>query len=181
MGGAAGRLARDNSRRNPQRTASTASALMIGLALVTLVSVLAASIVRASGRRQRHLHRRLRDHGAEQLLADPDLGRGGCGQAPGVTAVGSVRSGEVLVFGEADFATAVDGAASRMSLDWKEVERRSRPRSGDDGVFVDDGFADEHDLQIGSPVQITFANGTSRTFVVKGIFDPPPEARPSGR
>ena len=44
LGGAAGTLARDNARRNPQRTASTASALMIGLALVTLVSVLAAGI-----------------------------------------------------------------------------------------------------------------------------------------
>ena len=44
FGGAAGVLARDNARRNPQRTASTASALMIGLALVTLVSVLAAGI-----------------------------------------------------------------------------------------------------------------------------------------
>ena len=39
-----GALARDNSQRNPQRTASTASALMIGLALVTLVAVLAAGI-----------------------------------------------------------------------------------------------------------------------------------------
>ena len=44
FGGAAGALARDNARRNPQRTASTASALMIGLALVTLVAVLAAGI-----------------------------------------------------------------------------------------------------------------------------------------
>ena len=44
IGGAAGRLARDNARRNPQRTASTASALMIGLALVTLVATLAAGI-----------------------------------------------------------------------------------------------------------------------------------------
>src|SRR5262249_19459767 len=44
IGGVAGELARDNSQRNPQRTASTASALMIGLALVTLVAVLAAGI-----------------------------------------------------------------------------------------------------------------------------------------
>src|SRR5262249_4463078 len=44
FGGVAGVLARDNSQRNPQRTASTASALMIGLALVTLVAVLAAGI-----------------------------------------------------------------------------------------------------------------------------------------
>ena len=45
IGGAAGFLARDNARRNPQRTASTAAALMIGLALVTLVATLAAGIV----------------------------------------------------------------------------------------------------------------------------------------
>ncbi len=44
IGGVAGRLARANSKRNPTRTASTASALMIGLALVTFVSVLAAGL-----------------------------------------------------------------------------------------------------------------------------------------
>ena len=47
FGGAAGALARDNARRNPQRTASTASALMIGLALVTLVAVVAAGITKS--------------------------------------------------------------------------------------------------------------------------------------
>ena len=44
FGGAAGTLARGNAIRNPGRTASTASALMIGLALVTLVAVLAAGL-----------------------------------------------------------------------------------------------------------------------------------------
>ncbi len=39
LGGAAGGLARENAVRNPARTASTAAALMIGLALVTFVSV----------------------------------------------------------------------------------------------------------------------------------------------
>ena len=37
-------LAKENAQRNPNRTASTASALMIGLALVTLVAVLAQGI-----------------------------------------------------------------------------------------------------------------------------------------
>src|SRR5207237_6044371 len=47
IGGAAGALARDNAQRNPQRTASTASALMIGLALVTVVAVLAAGTAKS--------------------------------------------------------------------------------------------------------------------------------------
>jgi putative ABC transport system permease protein len=41
--GSTGRLARENAQRNPRRTAATASALMIGLALVTAMSVLGAS------------------------------------------------------------------------------------------------------------------------------------------
>ncbi len=39
-----GNLARENAMRNPRRTASTAAALMIGLALVSFVSIFAASI-----------------------------------------------------------------------------------------------------------------------------------------
>src|SRR5262249_57723529 len=42
FGGVAGVLARDNAQRNPQRTASTAAALMIGFALVPLGAPLAA-------------------------------------------------------------------------------------------------------------------------------------------
>ena len=44
FGGMSGELARENSIRNPSRTASTAAALMIGLALVTVVAVLGAAL-----------------------------------------------------------------------------------------------------------------------------------------
>ena len=89
IGGAAGALARDNARRNPQRTASTAAALMIGLALVTLVAVLAAGITSTfRGAVERSLdERRLRGHRAEQLLADPGRGGRAAAKAPGVEAV----------------------------------------------------------------------------------------------
>ena len=42
--GMSGVLARENAMRNPRRTATTASALMIGLALITLVAVIGASV-----------------------------------------------------------------------------------------------------------------------------------------
>ena len=44
LGHAAGELARDNATRNPARTAITAAALMVGLALVVFVSVFAAGL-----------------------------------------------------------------------------------------------------------------------------------------
>ncbi len=83
LGGTAGTLARDNAQRNPQRTASTASALMIGLALVTLVATLAAGIVNSfEGAVNDLFTGDYRDHSAEQLLADPDRRvRGGRGRA----------------------------------------------------------------------------------------------------
>ena len=53
VAGAAGRLARENAVRNPGRTAATASALMIGLALVTFVAVLGEGLRNSSRRRGR--------------------------------------------------------------------------------------------------------------------------------
>jgi putative ABC transport system permease protein len=182
IGGAAGQLARDNARRNPQRTASTAAALMIGLALVTLVATLAAGIT-ASFR------------GAVNDIFTSDyaitaqnnyspipvsVGEAAAG-APGVTAVGSVRTGDTLVFGKKEFTTAVTpGAPKVMTLVWTEGSQDVMANLGADGAFVDNGFADDHNLKIGSQVPVTFVTGQTRTFRVKGIFDPPTGGSPFG-
>jgi putative ABC transport system permease protein len=44
LGGTAGKLARQNAMRNPSRTASTAAAVMIGIALITFVAVLGQGV-----------------------------------------------------------------------------------------------------------------------------------------
>ncbi len=183
VGGAAGVLARDNARRNPQRTASTAAALMIGLALVTLVSVLAAGIVSTF------------EDAVDSLWKEADYAitaqnnfspipvsvEEAVRETPGAIAVGSVRTGEALVFGDTVFATAVTPEASRIfSIDWKEGSDEILATLGEDGVFVDDGFADDHDLVIGDPVEITFATGDSGVFLVRGVFDPPTGGSPFG-
>ena len=48
--GLTGTLARENAMRQPQRTAVTAAALMIGLALVVMVAIFAASLSGSSGK-----------------------------------------------------------------------------------------------------------------------------------
>jgi putative ABC transport system permease protein len=182
FGGAAGFLARDNARRNPQRTASTAAALMIGLALVTLVATLAAGIVTS-----------FRDAVNELFTGDyaitaqnnfspiPIDAAETAARAPGVTAIGNVRTGEVLVFGGPTFATAVDpGMADVIDMTWKEGSQEVFSTLGEDGIFVDDGTAEDEDLALGSSVTVTFPNGTSRRFAVEGIFDPPAAGSPFG-
>ena len=183
LGGVAGTLARDNARRNPQRTASTASALMIGLALVTLVSVLAAGITSTFRDAVNDLW-----GGADYAVTAqnnfspiPVAAADAVADTPGVEAVGNVRTGQAAAFGDEIFATAVDpGTSEIFSIDWKEGSAETLRTLGDDGAFVDDGYAEDHDLRLGSPVELTFASGEKKQFRIEGIFEPPTGGSPFG-
>ena len=99
FGGAAGSLARDNSRRNPQRTASTASALMIGLALVTLVAVLAAGITKSFRGAVDDLWISGYAITAQNNFDPIPIAAGNAAaQTPGVQAIANVRGGDALIF-----------------------------------------------------------------------------------
>ena len=185
IGGAAGLLARDNSRRNPQRTASTAAALMIGLALVTLVATLAAGIVQTFRGAVDDLWKSSdSDYGItaqNNFQPIPVSVAEAAATAPGVEAVMNVRTGEALVFGDRIFATAVDPTARELIiLKWKNGSQGVLANLGPDGAFVDDGYADDHNLEVGSPIEMTFPNRSKELFTVEGIFDPPTGGSPFG-
>ena len=100
IGGAAGKLARGNAMRNPSRTASTASALMIGLALVTLVSVLAAGLRTTFENSVNELFKgNYALTATEQLLPHLRGLRTGAAPVPGVQNVAGVRAGSGRAFG----------------------------------------------------------------------------------
>jgi putative ABC transport system permease protein len=186
MGGAAGLLARDNSYRNTQRTASTAAALMIGLALVTLVATLAAGIVNSFKGAVNDLWQGSATDYAltaqNNFSPIPTEAADDIAAAPGVNAVMNVRTGEVRAFGKVVFATAVNPPAREMILlDWKDGSQDVLANLGEDGAFVDDGFADDHDLTVGSSVEVTFPSGNTRSFTIDGIFDPPTGGSPFGQ
>jgi putative ABC transport system permease protein len=155
---------------------------MIGLALVTLVATLAAGIISSFTDSVNELFTGDYAITAQNNFSPiPIDAAEAAAKAPGVTAVGNVRTGEALVYDEAEFATAVDpGMAQVINMDWVEGSQAVFSQLGDDGAFVDEGFADEHDLKLGSEVDLTFANGTSKTFVVRAIFDPPTGGSPFG-
>jgi putative ABC transport system permease protein len=70
--------------------------------------------------------------------------------------------------------------ADVIEMTWKEGSQAVFAQLGSNGVVVDDGYAKEHSLNAGSPVEITFPNGSTKTFVVKGVFDPPSGGSPFG-
>ena len=131
IGGAAGSLARDNARRNPQRTASTASALMIGLALVTLVAVLAAGITHSFRGAVDKIWRNA-DYAVtaqNNFSPIPTTAANAVAKSQVVEAVGNVRTGDAAAFGHGFFATAVNPAASTMF-----TPRLEPGQSADDGA-----------------------------------------------
>jgi ABC-type antimicrobial peptide transport system permease subunit len=85
------------------------------------------------------------------------------------------------VFGERRFTTAVTpGTKDVMTIDWKQGSEEVMANLGANGAFVDDGFADDHNLSLGSSIPVTFVTGETRTFTVEGIFDPPTGGSPFG-
>jgi len=180
--GVAGALARDNARRNPQRTASTAAALMIGLALVTLVATLAAGLVASFRGAVNDLFTGDYAITAQNNFSPiPIDAAEAAAKAPGVTAVGNVRTGEALVDDDVHFITAVDpGMQQVIDVNWTEGSQDVFRTLGEDGAFVDDGYAEDNELGVGDGIQLTFPNGNSRTFTIQAIFDPPTGGSPFG-
>jgi len=183
IGGTAGLLARDNARRNPQRTASTAAALMIGLALVTLVAMLAAGIITSFRGAVDKIWTNADYAITAQNNFDPipiaaaDTVR----DAPGVEAVANVRTGDAKAFGHSFFATGVNPVGGTIfQLKWNEGSQAVFSQLGADGAFIDDGYAKKHKLHLGSPIPMTFSTGVKKVFFVRGIFNPPTGGSPFG-
>ena len=143
LGGVAGSLARDNSRRNPERTASTASALMIGLALVTLVAVLAAGITSSFRNAVNDLWNADYAITAQNNFTPiPPAAANAAAKVPGVTAVANVRAGDAKVFGKVVQATAVNSDAGTIfNVDWTQGSQQVFAPARRRRRFVDKGFA----------------------------------------
>jgi putative ABC transport system permease protein len=99
-----------------------------------------------------------------------------------VIEVSDVRAGEALAFGKKIAVTAVNPPAAHVfNLDWKQGSSSLLAGLGEDGAFIDKDYAKSHHLTVGSPVPLTFADGSQELLSVKGVFDPPTGGSPFGR
>jgi ABC-type antimicrobial peptide transport system permease subunit len=182
VAGAAGRLARENSRRNPQRTASTASALMIGLALVTLVAMLSAGIIANFRGAVNDLFTGDYAITAQNNNTPISVAAGQAAtHAPRVLAVGDIRAGQARAFGKNEQLTAVDpGVSAVIRLNWRHGSQAVIRTLGRTGAFVSDSYATTHHLSVGSPVEISTPGGANVPLVIRGVFKPPSGGSPFG-
>ena len=117
----AGTLARENATRNPRRTAATASALMIGVALVAFITVFAAS---AKASIATSIDKAMKS----DWIVDTQFGMGGL--SPAVTqridALPETGAVTALRFVDADGRRQGDDVVG-VRPDARRAERRARP------------------------------------------------------
>jgi putative ABC transport system permease protein len=182
IGGTAGALARENAMRNPSRTASTASALMIGLALITFVAILGAGLRTAFADAVDKLfvadYALTAENGFDPFTKEADSA---VGVTPGVTAVSGIRGGDARIFGNNVEVTAVPpNTAQTVRIDWFKGTTSVPAQLGENGAFVAKDYAKDHDLQLGSPIAVETPTGHVLHLRLKGIFDPPKGGSPFG-
>ena len=176
-GGAAGRLASGNSVRNPSRTAATAAALMIGIALVAFIATLTNGM-KASNR-----------EAIEEQIAADYVVTSLDGYTPFVAAAGdalaassvpevvtSVRSDAGLVN---DVSTEVGGLdpdtiAEAYVFDWREGDESSLTKLASNGALVSANYAEDHDVSVGDVLTLRSTADRTAEVTVVGTFEPPP-------
>ncbi|MEV7284178.1 ABC transporter permease [Streptomyces sp. NPDC093252] len=167
--GVAGKLARQNSVRNPRRTAATASALMIGLTLITGMTVMAGS-----------LQKSIDKMAGEAIRADyvvsmangnalsPDVERT-LRDTEGVTATSPMRNAPSRVDGETEYLTGVDGRTFGELTDFP-LDSGTFTIGGTDAV-VDTDAAERYGWQPGSTFTAHFEDGESERLTVTGVYE----------
>ncbi|MET0821937.1 MAG: FtsX-like permease family protein [Aeromicrobium sp.] len=167
MTGPVGRLAGNNALRNPRRTAATASALMIGLALVTTMSILGASTSRSVD--AAITEQFTSDFLVSNALLQPFSPVVGdeIAQVDGVgrvarTQVVQVRIGDSTVTGS---ATNLEALEAIVPISFVSGSRAL----GDGQVAVDQDRAQSLGLRVGDAVRLGFDAGP-QTARVSGIY-----------
>ncbi|MFF0341806.1 ABC transporter permease [Kribbella sp. NPDC004875] len=176
------RIGGQNSRRDPHRTASTAAALMIGLALVTLVAMLGAGLIKpfedAVDRISTSDYAITAQNNFSPL---PPTVAAAAARVPEVQQLTSVRGGEAQAFDKTIQITAVDQDASGLlNFDWQAGSQASLSALAPNGAIVDSDYAKAHSLSLGSPITLTMVTGKKVPFTVRGIFKPPAGGSPFG-
>lgn len=170
--GMTGTLARENARRNPRRTSATASALMIGVAIVGFFTVFAAS-TKATVDKQVD----------RAFTADFVIGTGGgfgsltgfspdlaarVAELPEVSASSALRFGHVEIDGSAEFLVAFDPATVDELFQLESKQGRFADLA-EGGIAVSEKVANDNDWDLGSEVPARFPTGR-QAFTVETIY-----------
>lgn len=162
-----GVLATENSLRNPRRTAATASALMIGLTLVTTMSVLGSS-VNAS------IDAGVKEQFTTDFLLTNQIGldfsptiAADARKLDGVGEVASMQSLPTRIDGDTRYVTMADGAQIARMYDL--TTKAGTLDVGTGQIAISEEAAKDDGLKLGDTVTLTFPTG-EQSATIAGIY-----------
>ncbi|MFD9816906.1 ABC transporter permease [Streptomyces sp. NPDC059080] len=167
--GISGKLARENAVRNPRRTAATASALMVGLTLITGLTVIGTSVQKGIDKMA-----------VDSLKADYVVSMAGLtplspevaqklGSLDEVTAVSPLRSSEAGIGGNTTYLTGVNGK-DFGKLTRLDFASGSLGDLAGGGLIADEDTAKKKGWKVGSRVPVTFEDGKKETLTISGVY-----------
>ena len=169
--GLTGRLARENAVRKPGRTAVTAGALMIGLAVVVFVTVFAAGISASVGNA---IDRNFQGDIVLQNVDGFSPISSGAGReaesVQGVKTVSSLSFAGGVYKGKDIRVSAVQPSTVNdvLSLDWKKGSPNTISSLSGDGAVLDDAWAKNNDIDVGDRIRVQTAFERPQTLRVEG-------------
>ncbi|MFC8364493.1 ABC transporter permease [Streptomyces griseorubiginosus] len=167
--GISGKLARQNSVRNPRRTAATASALMIGLTLITGMTVMAGSLQRSIDKMATAAVK------ADYVVSmangnelSPDVEKK-LAKVEGVTEVSPLRNAASRIDGETEYLTGVNGSAIGKLTDLTVDDGSFKV--GGTQVVVDKDRAKSFGWRAGSTFTVHYEDGKAQRLTVAGVYE----------
>ncbi|OLB66760.1 MAG: hypothetical protein AUI10_01790 [Actinobacteria bacterium 13_2_20CM_2_72_6] len=169
--GQPGKIARDNAMRSPRRTASTAAALMIGLALVSFVTIFAQSVKVSSAKTL--------DQAvvADYILTGPS--NSGIGfspdvvkrlsQQPEIESATGIRFGQFKLDGGAQQLVGIDPAGFDRTVNTETTSGKLTDLD-DGGVAIREDVAKQHNWKVGDTVPMEFLVGGNQGEPIKAIY-----------
>lgn len=171
--GTPGQLAKENAARAPRRTAATASALMIGVALVSAATVFAESL------KATFVETLESAVTADYIITDesfqglPVAVAEQIAEMPEIDAVTPVRAASML-FPELD-----DSPRAVAAMDLEDLPKLldinlqagSIEAAQVDGILLDSDPAEDLGVTVGDTVPVQFSNGTEVELTVQGIYE----------
>jgi putative ABC transport system permease protein len=171
--GITGRLARENAVRKPGRTAVTAGALMIGLAVVVFVTVFAAGLsASVSNAIDRNFQGDLVLQNTDGFSPiSPGAARvaervEGVETASSLSYAGGVRDGEDVRLSGVDPETVDDV----LTLDWEEGSPATLSNLSSSGAVLDDAWADSNNLSVGDEIRIRTPLERDVNYTIEGTI-----------
>jgi putative ABC transport system permease protein len=172
--GVTGMLARENAQRQPGRTATTAAALMIGVALVVFVGVFAASI-RASvnDTLDRQFAGDLAIVNADGFSPIPSKIATDVARVDGVGVVSAVTwlPARIEPGGDEPLITGIEPKTigDVANLDWADGSDATLTGLADDQAILDEDWADKRGFEVGDTIQVEGPSGDRIELTVEGI------------